>query len=67
MACWKKRSPKGIGPRKDMLRLSVTTLVMVASWNVALALVLALCVSVTQGAQLLLLVPPMSLTGLGSR
>jgi len=46
------------------MRLYVTTLVGVASWRVALALVLALCVSVTQGAQLLLLVPLMSLAGL---
>jgi ATP-binding cassette subfamily C protein len=59
-----KVSPKGFGSRKGILRLYVTTLVGVASWKVALALVLALCVSVTQGAQLLLLVPLMSLAGL---
>jgi ATP-binding cassette subfamily C protein len=59
-----KVSPKGIGSRKGILRLYVTTLIGVASWKVALALVLALCVSVTQGAQLLLLVPLMSLAGL---
>jgi ATP-binding cassette, subfamily C, bacterial len=59
-----KVSPKGFGSRKGILRLYLTTLVGVASWKVALALVLALCVSVTQGAQLLLLVPLMSLAGL---
>ena len=58
------KSPKGIGSRKGIMRLYGTTLVGVASWKVALALVLALCVSVTQGAQLLLLVPLMSLAGL---
>jgi ATP-binding cassette, subfamily C, bacterial len=59
-----KASPKGIGPRKGTLRLYVTTLVGIASWKLALALVLALCVSVAQGAQLVLLVPLMSLAGL---
>lgn len=59
-----KASPKGIGSRKGILRLYVATLVGVASWKVVLALVLALCVSVTQGVQLLLLVPLMSLAGL---
>jgi ATP-binding cassette, subfamily C, bacterial len=59
-----KATPKGIGSRKGTLRLYVTTLIGVTSWRVALALVLALCVSVTQGAQLLLLVPLMSLAGL---
>jgi ATP-binding cassette, subfamily C, bacterial len=59
-----KASSKGIGPQKGTLRLYVTTLVGIASWKLALALVLALCVSVTQGTQLLLLVPLMSLAGL---
>src|SRR5215218_997069 len=59
-----KAFSKGVGSRKGILRLYVRTLLEVASWKVALALVLALCVSVTQGAQLLLLVPLMSLAGL---
>jgi ATP-binding cassette subfamily C protein len=54
----------GTGSRKGILRLYVITLLGLASWRVALALILALCVSVTQGAQLLLLVPLMSLAGL---
>ena len=60
----KKAFPKGVGSRMSTLRSYVTTLVGVASWKVALALALALCVSLTQGAQLLLLVPLMSLAGL---
>ena len=60
----KKAFPKGVGSRMSTLRLYVATLVGVTSWKVALALALALCVSLTQGAQLLLLVPLMSLAGL---
>src|SRR4051794_2320890 len=45
-------------------RAYVATLVSVMSWKVALALALMLCLSVTQGAQLLLLVPLMQLVGL---
>ena len=37
---------------------------VIGSWKVGMALVLMLCVSVTQGAQLLLLVPLMQLVGL---
>jgi ATP-binding cassette, subfamily C, bacterial len=59
-----KAFSKSIGSRQGTLRLYVRTLVGVASWRVALALILALCVSVTQGVQLLLLVPLMSLAGL---
>jgi len=59
-----KAFPKVIGSRESTLRLYVATLVEAVSWKVALALALALCVSVTQGAQLLLLVPLMSLAGL---
>jgi hypothetical protein len=60
----KKAFPKGVGSRMSTLRSYVATLVGVTSWKVALALALALCVSLTQGAQLLLLVPLMSLAGL---
>ena len=42
----------------------VATLVKTMSWKVALALALMLCLSVTQGAQVLLLVPLMQLIGL---
>jgi ATP-binding cassette subfamily C protein len=59
-----KALPKVIDSRKSPLRLYVATLLGVVSWKAALALALALCVSVTQGAQLLLLVPLMSLAGL---
>lgn len=40
------------------------TLLEVMSWRVALALVLMFCLSLTQGAQLLLLVPLMQIVGL---
>ena len=42
----------------------MATLVRTMSWKVALALALTLCLSVTQGAQLLILVPLMQLVGL---
>jgi ATP-binding cassette, subfamily C, bacterial len=44
--------------------LYVATLVRTMSWKVVLALALTLCLSATQGAQLLLLVPLMQLVGL---
>ncbi len=42
----------------------IATLIRVMSWKVAVALVLTFCLSVIQGAQLLLLVPLMQLVGL---
>src|SRR3712207_1726654 len=42
----------------------MATLVRTMSWKVSLALALTMCLSVTQGAQLLLLVPLMQLVGL---
>ena len=42
----------------------VTTLVKTVSWKVAMALALLICMSVSQGAQILLLVPLMQLVGL---
>src|SRR5215213_6180298 len=59
-----KAVPKVIGSREGTLRLYIANLLGAVSWKVAFALALALCVSVTQGAQLLLLVPLMSLAGL---
>lgn len=45
-------------------RTYIVTLFDIASWRVALALALVLCLSATWGAQLLLLVPLMQLVGL---
>ncbi|CAN5807956.1 ABC transporter ATP-binding protein [soil metagenome] len=45
-------------------RLYMATLIGVMSWRVALALVLMISLSLTQGAQLLLLIPLMQLVGL---
>lgn len=45
-------------------RMYMRTLIGVMSWKVGLALALMLCQSLTQGAQLLLLVPLMQLVGL---
>src|SRR5215208_4417687 len=50
--------------KNSTFRTYVATLVGVMSWKVALALALMLCLSVIQGAQLLLLVPLMQLVGL---
>jgi ATP-binding cassette, subfamily C, bacterial len=46
------------------VRMYVATLIETMRWKVALALTLTLCRSVTQGAQVLLLVPLMQLVGL---
>ncbi len=48
----------------NVFRAYVVTLVRTARWKVALALALMLALSVTQGAQLLLLIPLMQLVGL---
>ncbi len=48
----------------DTFRTYTATLVRTMSWRVALALALMLCLSATQGAQLLLLVPLMQVVGL---
>jgi ATP-binding cassette, subfamily C, bacterial len=48
----------------SILRTYIATLVGAMSWKVALAVALTLCLSATQGAQLLLLVPLMQLVGL---
>src|SRR5215212_8379368 len=48
----------------DTFRTYTVTLLRVMSWRVALALVLMLCMTLTQGAQLLLLVPLMQAVGL---
>jgi ATP-binding cassette subfamily C protein len=45
-------------------RTFTVTLFDIASWRVALALAFAICVTVTQGVQLLMLVPLMELIGL---
>lgn len=50
--------------KASTFRAYAATLVDVMGWRVALALALMLCQSVTQGAQLLLLVPLMQLVGL---
>lgn len=50
--------------RDSTFRLYIKTLVKIMSWRVALALVLTILRSTTQGAQLLLLVPLMQLVGL---
>src|SRR3712207_5925804 len=50
--------------KNSALRAYVVTLVRTMRWKVALALALTLCLSATQGAQLLLLVPLMQLVGL---
>jgi len=44
--------------------LFVTTLFGITSWRVALALVLTICYTLTQGVQLLLIVPLMQLVGI---
>src|SRR5215213_3050919 len=48
----------------SILRTYIATLVGAMSWKVALAVALTLCLSATQGAQLLLLLPLMQLVGL---
>jgi len=48
----------------DTFRTYTVTLLRVMSWKVALALVLMVCMTLTQGAQLLLLVPLMQVVGL---
>ena len=53
--------------KASTFRAYVATLVDAMSWRVALAPALMLCQSVTQGAQLLLLVPLMQLVGLDVR
>jgi ATP-binding cassette subfamily C protein len=50
--------------KNSTARAFTATLVSVMSWKVVLALALMLCLSATQGAQLLLLVPLMQLVGL---
>jgi ATP-binding cassette subfamily C protein len=50
--------------KADTFRTYTVTLLRIMSWRVALALVLMLCLSATQGAQLLLLAPLMQLVGL---
>jgi len=50
--------------RNSAFRAFVATAVGIMGWKVILAMVLTLCLSVTQGAQLLLLVPLMQLVGL---
>lgn len=45
----------------------VATVIRVMSWKVAVTLALTFCLSVTQGAQLLLLVPLMQLVGLDTQ
>lgn len=51
----------------DTFRMYVTSFVDAMSWKVALALALMICLSVTQGAQLLLLVPMLQLVGLDTQ
>ncbi len=48
----------------DTVWAYTVTLLRIMSWRVAVALVLMLCLSITQGAQLLLLVPLMQVVGL---
>ena len=48
----------------DTFRTYTVTLLRVMSWKVALALALMVCLTITQGAQLLLLVPLMAVVGL---
>lgn len=60
-----KRCAKAIGLwREGTFRAYMVTLLEVMSWRVAVAVALMLCISVTQGVQLLLLVPLMHLVGL---
>lgn len=55
---------KPFGALAEGSRAYVATFIRVMSWKVALALILMLLMSATQGAQLLLLVPLMQLIGL---
>lgn len=55
---------KAVGASLNNAGAYVATLVRIMSWRVALALVLTLLLSATQGAQLVLLVPLMQLVGL---
>jgi ATP-binding cassette, subfamily C, bacterial len=61
----KKMGARVIGAwSNSTFRIYIATLVEVMSWKVALVLALMLCQSLTQGAQLLLLVPLMQVVGL---
>jgi ATP-binding cassette, subfamily C, bacterial len=61
----RKTSARVVGAwRNSTFRMYIATLVEVMSWKVALALALMICQSMSQGAQLLLLVPLMQVVGL---